>query len=103
MEIKTIGIASDHAGFALKQFVKSYLERNGYEYKDYGTYTEESCDYSDYGHALAKGIEDDTFNTMTEIIAEELPESDPVVLSGPRSLSWHRYLRIRRRYQHDFE
>ncbi len=32
---------------------------------------------------VAKGIEDDTFNTMTEIIAEELPESDPVVLSGP--------------------
>ena len=58
MEIKTIGIASDHAGFALKQFVKSYLERKGYEYKDYGTYTEESCDYSDFGHALAKGIED---------------------------------------------
>ena len=26
MEIKTIGIASDHAGFALKQFVKKYLE-----------------------------------------------------------------------------
>lgn len=32
---------------------------------------------------VAKGIEDDTFNTMTEIIADELPDSDPVVLSGP--------------------
>ena len=32
---------------------------------------------------VAKGIEDDTFNTMTEIITEELPESDAVVLSGP--------------------
>jgi len=57
MEIKTIGIASDHAGFALKQFVKKYLEEKGYEYKDYGTYTEDSCDYSDFGHALARGIE----------------------------------------------
>ena len=57
MEIKTIGIASDHAGFALKQFVKKYLEEKGYQYKDYGTYTEESCDYSDFGHALARGIE----------------------------------------------
>ena len=57
MEIKTIGIASDHAGYALKQFVKVYLEEKGYEYKDYGTYTEDSCDYSDFGHALAKGIE----------------------------------------------
>ena len=32
MEIKTIGIASDHAGFALKQFVKKYLEEKGYQY-----------------------------------------------------------------------
>lgn len=32
---------------------------------------------------VAKGIEDDTFRTMTEIIEEELPESIPVVLSGP--------------------
>jgi len=52
-----VGLASDHAGYALKQFVKKYLEEKGYEYKDYGTYTEESCDYSDFGHALAEGIE----------------------------------------------
>ena len=57
MEIKTIGLASDHAGYALKQFVKKYLDEKGYAYKDYGTYTEESCDYSDFGHALARGIE----------------------------------------------
>ena len=57
MEIKTIGLASDHAGFELKQFVKEYLKEKGYAYKDYGTYTEASCDYSDYGHALAEGIE----------------------------------------------
>ena len=57
MEIKTIGLASDHAGFALKQFVKTYLEEKGYEYKDYGTYSEESCDYPDFGHALARGME----------------------------------------------
>ena len=56
MEVKTIGIASDHAGYALKQFVKQYLEEKGYAYKDYGTYSEESCDYSDFGHALAAGI-----------------------------------------------
>jgi ribose 5-phosphate isomerase B len=58
MDIKVVGIASDHAGYELKQFVKKYLEKKGYAYKDYGTYTEESCDYPDYGHALAKGIED---------------------------------------------
>ncbi|MBQ9646008.1 MAG: ribose 5-phosphate isomerase B [Prevotella sp.] len=57
MEKKTIGLASDHAGFALKQFVRSYLEEKGYDYKDYGTYSEESCDYPDFGHALARGME----------------------------------------------
>ena len=57
MEIKTVGLASDHAGFALKQFVKQYLDEHGMPYKDYGTYSEDSCDYPDFGHALAEGIE----------------------------------------------
>jgi ribose 5-phosphate isomerase B len=57
MEIKTVGIASDHAAFPLKQFVKQYLEEKGIEYKDYGTHTEESCNYATYGHVLAEGIE----------------------------------------------
>ena len=52
-----IGLASDHAAFPLKQFVKSYLEEKGIEYKDYGTYTEDSCNYATYGHKLAEGIE----------------------------------------------
>ena len=38
MEVKTVGIASDHAGFPLKQFVLQYLEKKGYPVKDYGTY-----------------------------------------------------------------
>ncbi|MBO6288192.1 MAG: ribose 5-phosphate isomerase B [Prevotella sp.] len=57
MATKTIGLASDHAGYALKQFVKQYLEEKGLPYKDYGTLNEESCDYPDFGHALARGIE----------------------------------------------
>lgn len=57
MNVKTIGIASDHAGYPLKQFVKEYLEKRGYQYKDYGTYSDASCDYPDFGHALALGIE----------------------------------------------
>ena len=57
MEIKTIGLASDHAGYELKQYVIEYCKEHGYAYKDYGTYSTESCDYPDYGHALAKGIE----------------------------------------------
>ena len=57
MEVKTVGLASDHAGFALKQFVKQYLDERGIAYKDYGTLSEESCDYPDFGHALAEGVE----------------------------------------------
>lgn len=57
MEIKTVGIACDHAGFPLKKFVVQYLEQHGYPYKDYGTYSDMSCDYPDFAHALAEGIE----------------------------------------------
>ena len=35
MEVKTVGLASDHAGYALKQFVKEYLAEKGYAYKDF--------------------------------------------------------------------
>ena len=52
-----IGLASDHTGFALKQHVKDYLKAHRIKFHDYGTYSEESCDYPDFGHALANGIE----------------------------------------------
>ena len=51
--MKTIGLASDHAGFELKQYVKKWLEAKGWEYKDFGTYTTDSCDYPDFAHPLA--------------------------------------------------
>ena len=57
MEVKTVGVACDHAGFALKQFVLQYLEEKGYPVKDYGTWSDASVDYPDFGHALAEGIE----------------------------------------------
>ena len=57
MTIKTIGICSDHAGFPRKQHVKQWLEEKGLAYKDFGTYTEESCDYPDYAHPMAEAIE----------------------------------------------
>ena len=52
-----IGLASDHAGFSLKKFVRQYLEENNIDYRDYGTFSEESCDYADYAHPLAYAIE----------------------------------------------
>ena len=57
MENKVIGVASDHAGFPLKQFVVQYLEEKGLKYKDFGTYSDRSCDYPDFAHPLADDIE----------------------------------------------
>ena len=57
MDIKVVGLASDHAGFKLKEFVKQYLTEKGIPFKDYGTNSEDSCDYPDFAHALAQGIE----------------------------------------------
>ena len=55
--MKTIGIASDHAGYELKQYVRTWLEAKGWEYKDFGTYSTESCDYPDFAHPLANAVE----------------------------------------------
>lgn len=57
MEVKTVGVACDHAGFPLKQFVIQYLESKGYQYKDFGTYSDTSCDYPDFAHPLAESVE----------------------------------------------
>ena len=57
MEVKTVGVACDHAGFPLKQFVLEYLEKKGYAVKDFGTYSDESVDYPDFAHPLAEAIE----------------------------------------------
>ena len=52
-----IGLASDHAGFELKEFIKNYITQKGYTYKDFGTCTAESCDYPDFAHPLAEAVE----------------------------------------------
>jgi ribose 5-phosphate isomerase B len=54
--MKTIVIASDHGGFALKEKIKTYLDRRGFRVKDLGTHSPLSCDYPEYSYALAAGI-----------------------------------------------
>ncbi len=54
--MKTILIASDHAGFVLKEKLKLYLEKKGFKIKDLGTYSEESCDYPIFAACLARNI-----------------------------------------------
>lgn len=56
MKNPVIGIGSDHAGFPLKSHIVRYLQKKGYEVRDYGTDSEESVDYTDYAHPLAADI-----------------------------------------------
>ena len=51
-----IAIGSDHGGFELKKAVMAHLEKRGLEYKDFGTYTKDSCDYPEYGRAVALAV-----------------------------------------------
>ena len=53
----TIALASDHAGFALKNQVQLFLEDNGAKVHDFGCFSDESCDYPDYAHPLAEAVE----------------------------------------------
>ena len=43
--MKTIGLACDHAGFELKEYVRGWLEAKGWAYKDFGTNSTASVDY----------------------------------------------------------
>lgn len=51
-----IAMACDHGGLRLKNVLKADLEKNGYEVEDFGTYTEDSCDYPDYASLAAKAV-----------------------------------------------
>ena len=51
-----IAIGSDHGGFELKQKVVQYLKEKGYEVKDVGCYSKDSCDYPAFGHAAAQAV-----------------------------------------------
>ena len=53
-----IALASDHGGYGLKQEVMKHLEERGLEYKDYGCYSEASCDYPEYAHKAAHAVAD---------------------------------------------
>ncbi|MDE6231677.1 MAG: ribose 5-phosphate isomerase B [Muribaculaceae bacterium] len=52
-----VAFASDHAGFRLKERLKAYMKEKGYDVEDFGTFNEESCDYPDYAHPAALGVE----------------------------------------------
>ena len=53
----TIAIGSDHAGFSLKEEVKSRLTEKGYTVTDFGTHSADSVDYPDFAHPVAEAVE----------------------------------------------
>ncbi|MBE6194674.1 MAG: ribose 5-phosphate isomerase B [Rikenellaceae bacterium] len=59
--MEKIGIACDHAGYDLKEFLTGYLSAKGFEVFDFGCHSEESCDYADYAHPMAEALEKGEF------------------------------------------
>ena len=51
-----IAIGCDHAGLNVKQKIMEHLTEKGYEFKDYGTYDLNSCDYPDYALKVANAV-----------------------------------------------
>ncbi|MBE5742166.1 MAG: ribose 5-phosphate isomerase B [Clostridiales bacterium] len=51
-----IAIGCDHAGINLKPTLIKFLQENGYEYTDFGTYTADSCNYAEYGEKVAEAV-----------------------------------------------
>lgn len=58
--VKNIGIASDHAGFEMKEAIKKFLEEHNVKVKDFGTNSSQSMDYPDVAHPLAAAVQDGT-------------------------------------------
>ena len=54
--MKKIALGSDHGGFKLKAALMEHLKSEGYEVEDKGTYSEESCDYPEFGRAVGNAV-----------------------------------------------
>lgn len=53
-----IALGCDHGGYELMQEVKAFLDKKGYEYKDFGCYSKASVDYPEYARKVAHAILD---------------------------------------------
>ncbi len=51
-----IALGCDHGGYQMMQAVKEWLTAHNMEYKDFGTYSEESCDYPEFGEAVGRAV-----------------------------------------------
>ncbi|MCR4907238.1 MAG: ribose 5-phosphate isomerase B [Lachnospiraceae bacterium] len=91
-----IGIGADHGGYDLKEMLKEYLSEKGYEIKDFGTFSKESCDYPDFAHQVAhavakgeleKGILICTTGVGISIAANKVPGIRAALCSDPLTAS----------------
>jgi len=57
-----IGIGCDHGGFKLKEEIRKMFEEKGYDFKDLGTFSEDSVDYPDIALELARAVRDGRFD-----------------------------------------
>lgn len=83
--MKSIGIACDHAGYELKEFLVGYLSSKGLEVADFGTDSDASVDYPDFAHPLAEAVQ-----------SGELPQGIGICGSGEgmsMTLNKHRGIR----------
>ncbi|GGL56889.1 ribose 5-phosphate isomerase B [Sporolactobacillus putidus] len=94
-----IVIGSDHAGFKLKEILIDYLQENGFQIIDLGTYSDESVDYPVYGEKVARSV----VNHQTDlgiaicgtgigigIAANKVPGCRAVICSEPYSAKMSR-------------
>ncbi|ECW8955311.1 ribose 5-phosphate isomerase B [Campylobacter lari] len=59
-----IYIASDHAGFILKQEIINFLQEKNINFEDLGPFSEDRCDYPDYAHLLSSKIDENSFGIL---------------------------------------
>ena len=62
MEKLTVAIGADHGGFELKEKIVEYLKSKNIQYKDFGTFSNESCDYPEYAKKVAQAVSNKEFS-----------------------------------------
>ncbi|MFC2128881.1 ribose 5-phosphate isomerase B [Bacteroidota bacterium] len=62
MQKLNIAIAADHAGYSLKEKLKSFLEEMGHKVEDYGPFSDDRVDYPDFAHPLTKDVQSGKYN-----------------------------------------
>lgn len=85
--MNTLLIASDHAGYELKEYIKTTLGNEGYHFKDYGTFSADSMDYPDVVHPLATFLQEHPEHPQQQFghmqASRDVPEQNEVRPSLP--------------------